>query len=79
MSYEGMASLVVPRGRLSLRRAQRENRINFKIEERTNMATATGHSVGTTTHEVRRLAVPLGRLYADAICAFEDAIPVLDR
>jgi hypothetical protein len=31
------------------------------------------------THEVRRLAVPLGRPYAQAIRAFEDAIPALDR
>jgi hypothetical protein len=74
-----MASLAVPPGLLSQRRARRENRINLKIEERTNMATATGHSVGTTTHEVRRLAVPLGRPYADAIRAFEETIPVLDR
>ena len=32
-----------------------------------------------TTHEARRLAVPLGRPYAKAIRAFEDAIPALDR
>ncbi|MET7991919.1 hypothetical protein ABZU76_13495 [Amycolatopsis sp. NPDC005232] len=40
---------------------------------------ATGLPVTTTTHDVRRLAVPLGRPYAEAIHLFEDTVPVLDR
>lgn len=40
---------------------------------------ATGFPATLTTHEVRRLVVPLGRPYAEAIRAFEDAIPALDR
>lgn len=40
---------------------------------------ATGLPVTTTTHDVRRLAVPLGRPYAEAIRRFEDTVPELDR
>lgn len=57
-------------------RAQLGNGINSKIGEETQMA--TGFPATPTMHEVRRLAVPLGRPYAEAIRAFEDAIPALD-
>jgi hypothetical protein len=40
---------------------------------------ATGLPVTGLTHEVRRLAVPLGRPYAEAVRVFEDTIPELDR
>jgi truncated hemoglobin YjbI len=48
-----------------------------EIEEKARIA--TGLPVSTITHEVRRLAVPLRRPYAEAVRVFEETIPVLDR